>query len=179
MATLYSMYCVKIRVGWLGVSLAINLAFLSNDVLNYMIKWCDNLSESTHFEEHKEADSFPEDDFCTKCEYSAPTEVETEEEDKMKSCKSATTPASPSSVVEKPKESAAKSVVREDASSLIEMEKILNSGNHYDALGFPRHKKIDVVLLKKEYRKKVCKSDFYSLDANNFIFVLMLSKQNS
>lgn len=154
MATLYSMYCVRIRVGWLGVSLAINLAFLSNDVLNYMIKWCDNLSESTHFEEHKEADSFPEDDFCTKCEYSAPTEVETEEEDKMKSCKSATTPASPSSIVEKPKESAARSVVREDASSLIEMEKILNSGNHYDALGFPRHKKIDVVLLKKEYRKK-------------------------
>ncbi|KAH6768163.1 Chaperone DnaJ-domain superfamily protein [Perilla frutescens var. frutescens] len=153
MATVYSMYCVKIRVGWLGVFLAINLAFLSNDVLNYMIKWCDNLSESTHFEEHREADSFTEDDFCTKCEYSSPTEVETEEEEKVKSCKSATTPAS-SSIVETPKESAAKTVVREDTDSLIEMEKILTSGNHYEALGFPRNKKIDVLLLKKEYRKK-------------------------
>ncbi|XP_057765331.1 uncharacterized protein LOC130986072 isoform X2 [Salvia miltiorrhiza] len=154
MATLYSMYCVKIQVGWLGVFLAINLAFLSNDVLNYMIKWCDNLSESTHFEEHKEADSFTEDDFCTKCEYPAPTEVETEEEEKLKSCKSTTKPASPSSIVEKPKEVASKAVVREDGNSLIEMERILSSGNHYEALGFPRHKKIDVVLLKKEYRKK-------------------------
>lgn len=153
MATMYSMYCVKIRVGWFGVFLAINLAFLSNDVLNYMIKWCDNLSESTHFEEHKDADSFTEDDFCTKCDYSAPTEVELEEEEKVKSCKSATTPA-PSSVVEKPKESAAKTVAREDTDSLVEMEKILNSGNHYEALGFPRNKKIDVLLLKKEYRKK-------------------------
>ncbi|KAG6418883.1 hypothetical protein SASPL_121089 [Salvia splendens] len=159
MATLYSVYCVKNQVGWLGVFLAINLAFLSNDVWNYMIKWCDNLSESTHFEEHKEADSFTEDDFCTKCEYSAPTEVEIEEEveveeEKLKSCKSTTKPASPSSIVEKPKEVALKAVVREDGNSLIEMERILSSGNHYEALGFPRHKKIDVLLLKKEYRKK-------------------------
>lgn len=161
MATLYSMYCVKVQVGWLGVFLAINLAFLSNDVLNYMIKWCDNLSESTHFEEHKEADSFTEDDFCTKCEYPAPTE-EIEEEEKLKSCKSTTKPASPSSIVEKPKEVASKAVVREDGNSVIEMERILSSENHYEALGFPRHKKIDVVLLKKEYRKKVCKFDFES-----------------
>ncbi|KAI3456723.1 hypothetical protein Pfo_013386 [Paulownia fortunei] len=154
MATLYAMYCVKVRVGWLGVFLAINLAFLSNDVLNYLIKWCDNLSESTHFEEHKESDSFTEDDFSTECEYSAPTEVEGEEEEKLHSCKSASKHASPSSFVEKPKESAAKKVVKEDANSTIEMERILNSGNHYEALGFPRQKKIDVMLLKKEYRKK-------------------------
>ncbi|KAL8462011.1 hypothetical protein ACS0TY_033189 [Phlomoides rotata] len=154
MATLYSMYCVKIRVGWLGVFVAINLAFLSNDLLNYLIKWCDNLSETTHFEENKESDSFTEDDFCTKCDYSSPTEVEAEEEEKLKSCKSATKPASPSSFVEKPKESSAKSVVREDVNSVVEMERILHSGNHYEALGFPCQKKIDVVLLKKEYRKK-------------------------
>ncbi|KAK4439616.1 hypothetical protein Salat_0296500 [Sesamum alatum] len=45
MATLYAMYCVKVRVGWLGVFLAINLAFLSNDVLNYLTNGVDNLSE--------------------------------------------------------------------------------------------------------------------------------------
>lgn len=155
MATMYSMYCVQIRVGWLGVFVAINLAFLSNDVLNYLIKWCDNLSETTHSEENKDPDSFTEDDFCTKCEYSSPIEVETEEE-KLKSCKSATKPASPSSFVEKPRESAAKSVVREDVNSVIEMERILHSGNHYEALGFPCQKKIDGALLRKEYHKKVC-----------------------
>lgn len=158
MATLYSMYCVKVQVGWLGVFLSINLAFLSNDVLNYIIKWCDNLSESTLSEEHKEADSFPEDDFCTKCEYPAPTEIEIEDDEKLKSCKSTTIPASPSSIIEKPKEVASKAVVREDGSSLIEMQRILKSSNHYEALGFLRNKKIDVALLKKEYRKKVCNS---------------------
>ncbi|GFP89644.1 Dnaj homolog subfamily c member 14 [Phtheirospermum japonicum] len=161
MATTYAMYCVKVKVGWVGVFLSINLAFLSNDVLNYLIKWCDNLSESTHFEERKESDAFTEEDFSTECGYSsAPTEeVEDEgeeevEEDKFHSCKSASKPASSSSFVEKPKEAASKKVVKEDASSIIEMERILNSGNHYEALGFPRQKKIDVMLLKKEYRRK-------------------------
>ncbi|KAL0443189.1 UNVERIFIED_CONTAM: Chaperone protein DnaJ [Sesamum latifolium] len=153
MATLYAMYCVKVRVGWLGVFLAINLAFLSNDVLNYLIKWCDNLSESTHSDDRKESDSFVEDDFSTDCEYSASTELEGEEEEKLHSCKSAPKPASPS-FVEKPKESAAEKVVKQDANSTIEMERILKSDNHYEALGFPRQRKIDVVLLKKEYRKK-------------------------
>ncbi|XP_011095670.1 dnaJ homolog dnj-5 isoform X2 [Sesamum indicum] len=153
MATLYAMYCVKVRVGWLGVFLAINLAFLSNDVLNYLIKWCDNLSESTHLDDRKESDSFVEDDFSTDCEYSASTKLEGEEEEKLHSCKSARKPASPS-FVEKPKEFAAEKVVRQDANSTIEMERILKSDNHYEALGFPRQRKIDVVLLKKEYRKK-------------------------
>ncbi|KAL7088257.1 hypothetical protein ACP275_13G116700 [Erythranthe tilingii] len=151
MATLYAMYSVKVRVGWLGVGLAINLAFLSNDVLNYLIKWCDNLTESAHFEERKESDSFAEGGFSTGCDYSAPSEVEGEEEEKLHSCKSASKPAIPSSFLETPKEFAVKKVV---ASSTVEMERILSSGNHYEALGFPPQKKIDVVLLKKEYHKK-------------------------
>ncbi|KAG8386590.1 hypothetical protein BUALT_Bualt03G0164100 [Buddleja alternifolia] len=156
MATLYAMYCVKVRIGWLGVFLAVNLAFLSNDLFNYLIKWCDSLSENTHFEEHKECDPFAEDDFSTECEYSAPTEEEEEEEEeeKLHSFKSASKPASSSSFVEKPIESDSKKVVKEDANSVVEMERILSSGNHYEALGFPRQKKIDLILLKKEYRKK-------------------------
>ncbi|GER52747.1 chaperone DnaJ-domain superfamily protein [Striga asiatica] len=155
MATLYAIYCVKVRVGWVGVFLAVNLAFLSNDVLDYLIKRCDNLSESSHFEEQKESVSFTEDDFSTECKYSAPTEVEGEEEkEKIHSYKSASKPASPSSFVEKAKEAVAKKVVKEDADSITEMKRILNSGNHYEALGFPQQKKIDVLLLKKEYRRK-------------------------
>ncbi|KAK4386847.1 hypothetical protein Sango_2555300 [Sesamum angolense] len=106
MATLYAMYCVKVRVGWFGVFLSINLAFLSNDTLNYLMKWCDNWSENTHSEEHKESESFLGDDFSTECEYSTPAE----EEEKLHSCKSASKPVSTSSFVEKPKESVAKQV---------------------------------------------------------------------
>ncbi|KAL0306156.1 UNVERIFIED_CONTAM: hypothetical protein Sradi_6032900 [Sesamum radiatum] len=108
MATLYAMYCVKVRVGWVGVFLAINLAFLSNDVLNYLIKWCDNLSESTHSDDRKESDSFVEDDFSTDCEYSASTELEGEEEEKLHSVNQ------PANLLvhlfEKPKESAVEKV---------------------------------------------------------------------
>lgn len=170
MATLYAIYCVKARVGWPGVCLAINLAFLSNDVLKYLIKWCDNLSDNTNFEDHKETNSFTEDDFSTECEYTSPTGTEKEEQDKVHSCKSASKPASPPSYVEKPKESTFKKVVKEDINSIIEMERILSSGNHYEALGFPRQKKIDFVSLKKEYHKKVC----YSIYRITYVVYLII-----
>lgn len=152
MATLYAMYCVKVRVGWTGVFLSINLAFLSNDVLNYLLLWCDNLSESTHVEEQTDTESFKEEDFSTECEYSTPSD----EPEKVQSSKSPSKPATPAPLVNKQKESPAKQVVKEDASSMIEMKRILSSNNHYEALGFVRHKRVDNVLLKKEYRKKVC-----------------------
>lgn len=150
MATLYAMYCVKVRVGWIGVFLSINLAFLSNDVLNYLLQWCDNLSESTHIEEQTETESFKEEDFPTECEYSAPSD----EPEKAQSSKSPSKPATPAPLVNKQKESSVKQAVKEDASSIIEMKRILGSNNHYEALGFVRHKRFDSILLKKEYRKK-------------------------
>lgn len=149
MATLYAMYCVKVRVGWTGVFLSINLAFLSNDVLNYLLLWCDNLSESTHVEEQTDTESFKEEDFSTECEYSTPS-------DEPEKVQSPSKPATPAPLVNKQKESPAKQVVKEDAISMIEMKRILSSNNHYEALGFVRHKRVDNVLLKKEYRKKVC-----------------------
>ncbi|GFZ12647.1 chaperone DnaJ-domain superfamily protein [Actinidia rufa] len=150
MATIYALYCVKVRVGWLGVFLSINLAFLSNDVFNYLLQWCDNLSESTHVEEQKESESFTEDDFSGECEFSVPID----EAEKLHSCKSSIKTPATSSIINKQKESSGKQVVREDTFSINEMKRILNCINHYDALGFPRHKKIDATLLKKEYHKK-------------------------
>uniref|UniRef100_A0A5B6ZAR6 J domain-containing protein n=1 Tax=Davidia involucrata TaxID=16924 RepID=A0A5B6ZAR6_DAVIN len=150
MATIYAIYCVKVRVGWHGVFLSINLAFLSNDIFKYLLEWCDSLSESTHFEEHKVSESFAEDDISGECEYSIPTD----EAEKLHSCKSSCKTAATSSIVSNQKESSAKQVVREDANSVNEMKRILSSMDHYEALGFPRHKKIDAVLLKKEYRRK-------------------------
>ncbi|KAG5550880.1 hypothetical protein RHGRI_009351 [Rhododendron griersonianum] len=150
MATMYAIYCVKVRVGWLGVSLSIHLAFFSNDVLNYLLQWCDNLSETTHFEEQKVPETFTEDNFSGEGEYSVPID----EAEKLNSCKSSCETPPTSSLVNKQKESSGKQVVREDTSSINEMKRILSTLNHYDALGFPRQKKIDAALLKKEYRKK-------------------------
>ncbi|KAL6975102.1 hypothetical protein U1Q18_023897 [Sarracenia purpurea var. burkii] len=150
MATIYAIYCVKVRVGWLGVLLSINLAFLSNDVFRYLLQWCDNLSESAHFEEQKESESIAEDDFSGGSEYSVPVD----EAQKLHSCKSSSKTPTTSFVVNKQKESSGKEVVREDTNSIDEMKRILSSMDHYDALGFPRQKKIDAMLLKKEYRKK-------------------------
>ncbi|POO03222.1 Terminal organelle assembly protein [Trema orientale] len=149
MATLYAVYCVKIRVGWLGVFLSINLSIFSNDALNLMLQWCDNVRETTQSEEQKQSETVIEDDFSGECEYSTPTE----ESEKLHSCKSTSKPAS-SSVINKVKETPAIKVVKEQICSLDEMKRILNSIDHYEALGFPRHKKIDTAVLKKEYRKK-------------------------
>lgn len=155
MATIYAMYCVKVRVGWLGVCLSINLAFLSNDLVNYLLQWCDNLSEGTHVEDFKESETFTEDGFSTDYESSVPVD-EPEKVEKVHACKTFSDAASTStsSVVTKQIELPAKPVVREDASSIIEMKRILDSADHYEALGVSRHKKIDTLLLKKEYRKK-------------------------
>lgn len=148
---MYAMYCVQVRVGWLGVFLAINLAFLSNDILNFLLQWFDNMGESSHSEEQKESETVVEDDFSEECEYSIPTD----ESENLHSCKSSSKPAVITSVVDKQKELSVNKVVREQTDSIDEMKRILKSLNHYEALGLSRHKKIDAAVLKKEYRKKV------------------------
>ncbi|KAL1349204.1 hypothetical protein HN51_025712 [Arachis hypogaea] len=148
---IYALYSVQVRVGWLGVFLSINLAFLSNDMLNFLLQWFDNLSESSHTEEQKQSETVVEDDFSEECEYSIPTE----ESEDLHSCKSSSKPAITAAVVDKQKELSTNKVAKEQTvSSADEMKRILKSLDHYEALGFPRHKKIDGAILKKEYRKK-------------------------
>ncbi|KAB2601967.1 hypothetical protein D8674_002972 [Pyrus ussuriensis x Pyrus communis] len=149
MATVYAIYCVKVQVGWHGVVISINLAFISNDALSYMLQWCDKVSESTHFEEQKQSETVMEDDFSGECEYSIPTD----QSEKLHSCNSSSTPST-SAVINEKEESFPIKVVKEEISSADEMKKILDSIDHYEALGFPRHKKVDAAILKKEYRKK-------------------------
>lgn len=174
MASIYGIYCVKVQAGWFGVFLSINLSFFSNDALNYMLQWCDSVRESTPFEEHKQPETILEDDLSRECAYSSPTD----EPEKPYSCKSSSTDSCKSSSTDSCKassthfckssskpstsfitynqnESSASKVVKEQINSLDEMKRILNSSSHYEALGFPRHKKIDAVVLKKEYRTKV------------------------
>ncbi|KAL0009062.1 hypothetical protein SO802_010564 [Lithocarpus litseifolius] len=47
-----------------------------------------------------------------------------------------------------------KNDIKELASSVDEMKRILNCVDHYEALGFPRHKTTDAKILNQEYRKK-------------------------
>ncbi|XP_042501972.1 uncharacterized protein LOC122079507 isoform X2 [Macadamia integrifolia] len=150
MATIYALYCVKVRVGWLGVFLSVNLAFLSNDLFSFLLQGCDNVTEGTHFEEQKESETATEDDnFSGDCEYSAPTS-DAENLHSFKSSKPSTT----LNFVNSQKECSASPVVKADTSSVDEMERILNSGNHYETLELPPYKSIDATVLKKEYRKK-------------------------
>ncbi|KAH0877677.1 hypothetical protein HID58_065071 [Brassica napus] len=149
MATVYAIYSVNVRLGWPGVILSMNLAFLSND-------WCDSVSEKAQPEELKKPETVLEEEFTGEFEYPSPPPVEEVPEKKVHENKSANKPASPATVVSDLKEvSSVKVVSVEETGSADEMKRILDSLNHYEALGFPRHKKIDAAVLKKEYRKKV------------------------
>ncbi|KAF3526973.1 hypothetical protein F2Q69_00050013 [Brassica cretica] len=156
-AALYAMYCVKVRLGWLGVLLSMNLAFFSNDVLNCLLQWCDNLSEKPQPEEPKKVEeTIIEEDYSGEFEYpSVPFKEETERKE-VQEDKSYAEPTAPTTnVVNSVKEIASvKTVKIETSSPADEMKRILKSLNHYEALGFPRHKRIDDAVLKKEYRKK-------------------------
>ena len=169
-ATLYAIYSVKVRVGWFGVLLSINLSFISNDILNYLLPLCDNVSESQQFEEQKESESITEDDISGKCDFSVPID----EAEKMQSFKSSSKAAATTTVFSKQKESSVSQVVREDVSSVDEMNRILGSVDHYEALGFQRHKKIDAATLKKEYRKKVYAFFFHLFYACTFFVIQIL-----
>ncbi|KAI3755963.1 hypothetical protein L1987_55774 [Smallanthus sonchifolius] len=168
-ATLYALYYVKVQVGWSGFLVSINLAFVSNDALNCILHWCDNLSEKAQFEEQNFPDSFVEDEFIPASEFFAPSD-ETEkvdptdkpekvkptvEAEKVQPCKPLSKKQdSTTIVVNKPKESTPVSVVKTDVNAINEMKRIIACVDHYEALGLSRYKKIDAVLLKKEYRKK-------------------------
>ncbi|KAF5728212.1 hypothetical protein HS088_TW21G00357 [Tripterygium wilfordii] len=149
MATIYTIYLVKIRAGWLGVFIAINLAFFSSDVLNLLLEWCDKMREATHLDEHKESKTAMEDDFSAECEYTIPTN----EPEKQHTCNASSKPAGSSCVIKKQKELPATIAVKE-TNSLDEMKRILNSKDHYEALGYTHHKRVDASVLKKEYHKK-------------------------
>nr|XP_043627278.1 uncharacterized protein LOC122598863 [Erigeron canadensis] len=182
-ATLYALHCVKLQVGWPGVLVSLNLAFISNDALNGILQWCDKMSEKTQFEEQNFPNSFVEDEFVAESEFFVPAdeaekmqptdEVETEKvqptsetetekvqrsdetkTEKVQSCKSSSEPASTTIIVNKQKEIASIAVVKDDVNAVNEMKRILACVDHYEALGLSRYKKIDAVLLKKEYRKK-------------------------
>ncbi|KAK1281402.1 Chaperone protein dnaJ 15 [Acorus gramineus] len=148
MATTYAVYCVKAHVGWVGVFLSINLSFFSNDLLNHFMERYDGVSEERHSEEPMKSESFVED-FSRDCGSSPSTEAEN-----TSSSESFCNTSSVPNIVNVQNNTSGNKVVKDDSSSLDEMKRIMDSKNHYEALGFLQENNIDVTVLRKEYYKK-------------------------
>ncbi|XP_072952175.1 uncharacterized protein [Typha angustifolia] len=149
MSSAYAVYCISARVGWFGVFLTLNISFLSNDFLNKLFQGYDSTNENAKFEEPKDPEPVMED-LSGSCEYSPPT-GESANVDSFKSSSSMST----TEVLNTQKDVSSSKVVKNDSTSIDEMKRIMDGLNHYEVLGFPRHKVIDLKLLKKEYHKKV------------------------
>ncbi|XXG79044.1 hypothetical protein AAC387_Pa09g0200 [Persea americana] len=138
-ATLYSTYCARNYVGWLGVVLGINLSFISSDVLIHFLK--NNLNE------HR-ANTFPEQSADSR---GRPRHFYYESTHASVSDDAFQTPERP--VDPNPGEPST-SGAETELTSEDEVIRLLNCSDHYSALGFLRYENIDVSSLKKEYRKK-------------------------
>ncbi|KAM7257819.1 hypothetical protein ACFE04_013560 [Oxalis oulophora] len=105
--TVYSVYCTLGYVGWRWMLLALNLSFISSDVLSYFVE--NNMNQQTSGMEGQPAsfNGMPSN---------SGTDTETTSEE--------------------------------------EVARLLSCTDHYSALGFSRYENIDVVVLRREYRKK-------------------------
>ncbi|CAL9178008.1 unnamed protein product [Musa hybrid cultivar] len=146
----YAVYCVNAYVGLHGIFVALNLSFISHDILNNLLQRCDCTDEGTHVKEQKESKQVMED-FSVDSEYSPPTK---EAEDAVYS-KSFCTTTKASNLSNTKKDASSSKVVIMEPTSLVEMERIMNSSNHYEVLGLLRNESVDHNILKKEYHKKV------------------------
>ncbi|XP_020575105.1 uncharacterized protein LOC110021107 [Phalaenopsis equestris] len=148
-SAVYALYFVHARVGWTGVFLSMNLSFISNDLLNKLLQGYDYACEHASCEEHKASEPLVED---------YPSEFEffphTAEANNVASSKSTVKNSVTSSFFGVQKDASSIKVVNADSVSNDEMKRIMNSSNHYEALGFPRRNSIDPIALKKEYYKK-------------------------
>ncbi|KAG8098863.1 hypothetical protein GUJ93_ZPchr0013g36928 [Zizania palustris] len=134
----YSMYCARSYVGWLGLLLSLNLSFISSDVLVQFLKRNVDNNRSSGSSRNSEQSSgrsglFGEfrqssGDNTSQSGYAQPSDRG---------------PGDPST------SGAEKELTSED-----EVSRLLNCTDHYSALGFHRYENIDVSLLKREYKKK-------------------------
>lgn len=132
-ATLYSVYCAWSYVGWLGLLFGLNISFISSDALIFFLR--NNINERRS----------PDTPF----ESAGPGNFS--EQRNASSSESGFVPtADRSSGV--PSTSGSDS----DLTPEEEVVRLLNCTDHYSALGFSKFGNIDVSILKREYRKKVC-----------------------
>lgn len=121
--TVYSVYSAWSYVGWLGLLLAFNLAFISTDALIYFFK--NKLSQESSAD--------------------IPTEP-------LNGSSFENGPGFPG---DRGPGVASTSGTDSELTSEDEVARLLNSADHYSALGLPRYGNVDMAYLKREYRKKV------------------------
>ncbi|XP_059280818.1 uncharacterized protein LOC132034469 [Lycium ferocissimum] len=134
--TLYSVYCAWTYVGWIGLVFALNLSFISSDILIYFLK--------NNVNEQRRANSFPDQTTGVQGEpsfYSGGSVPPSADDGYVHPVDRGTgIPSTSGSDAE---------MTSED-----EVLRLLNSTDHYSALGLTRFQSIDASVLKREYRKK-------------------------
>ncbi|XP_054791250.1 uncharacterized protein LOC129296692 [Prosopis cineraria] len=134
--TVYSVYCARLYAGWLGLLLALNLSFISSDVLIYFLKKRINQqSQSNASPEHRpgmqgQPDFSSDEPMHTYSENGPGPSVD----------RSAGVPSTSGADFDLPSEE--------------EVVRLLNCSDHYSVLGLTRYQNIDASLVKREYRKK-------------------------
>ncbi|CAL1412950.1 unnamed protein product [Linum trigynum] len=136
-ATVYSVYCAWGYVGWLGLLLALNLAFISSDILVYFLKNNGNQHRSSDGSSENSAGPEGQPNFST-----------------GESFPHGFPESMPGVSVDRSPGVASTSGADSDLSSEDEVIRLLNCTDHYSVLGLGRYEPVDVTLLKREYRKK-------------------------
>ncbi|OVA13569.1 DnaJ domain [Macleaya cordata] len=135
--TIYSVYCARVYVGWLGLLLALNLSFISSDVLIHFLK--NNVNE--HRRSYRPQEQTPEMRGQPGSFFAEPMNASPSETGFGKATdRSAGEPSTSGADMELTSEE--------------EVVRLLNCTDHYTALGLSRYENIDVSSLKREYRKK-------------------------
>lgn len=133
----YSAYCAFTYVGWLGLVLAMNLSFISSDALLFFLRSIIN--------EQRTPNSSPEQATGRGQPNFHPNEFQ------HASSSETSTTGPPDRSPGVPSTSGSDS----EKTSEDEVVRLLKCTDHYSALGLSRFENIDVLAIKKEYRKKV------------------------
>ncbi|KAG8061655.1 hypothetical protein GUJ93_ZPchr0003g16606 [Zizania palustris] len=135
---LYSMYCARSYVGWLGLLLSLNLSFISSDVLVQFLKNNVDRNKSSGSSRNSEQNSGRSGLF----------------EEFRQSSEDNTSPSRYAQSSDRGPGDPSTSGAEKELTSEDEVSRLLNCTDHYSALGFRRYENIDVSLLKREYKKK-------------------------
>ena len=137
---LYSMYCARSYIGWLGLLLSLNLSFFSSDVLVQFLKKNVDNEKSNGSSRNSEQNSERSGNFFGG--FQQTSKDSTSQSGYGQS--SDRGPGDPST-----------SGTEKELTSEDEVARLLNCTDHYSAFGFRPYEMIDVSLLKREYKKKV------------------------
>lgn len=154
-AVFFSIYRVYICKGWIGIFLSVNLGCLSTDLV-YNFVQPKRIAGKPEFE-FKESDCVIEnsqthlDSSCS--DPTVKPEIVNFPESEM-SCEIIVDVANTKTKITENISSSIK-VAKPDLNVEFEMKRIINSANHYEAIGIIQRRYIDQTMLRKEYRKKV------------------------